>query len=588
MNILITKKESTLVIPETINFKELINNSLTLSPEAKSEMINFINSELNEQQRQIYIRNLYMCMNFNPTTDFPVNLDYVYKDMGFANKGNAMKTIKSNFTKDEDYKLILIPREKKQNAGRSEHEIMLNIDTYKTLCMLVKTPQGKEIRKYYVKLENIYNSIVKKEFDNTKVLLEENKQLLLKQQEHIEQLENKPELEGFIRKPGYIYLIKDITKLGHYKIGFADKPDKRLTQLNCGSSTFALQLVSRFKTFDKIYAEKIIHYALFPFKILKANEWFYIKNDFELAYTINIIKDCINYIEKYNIKDLVSFNEINRCLNIQKELLEINNEINLQEQTEIDRKELQNITCTQQGQQMKNKTGNYKGIHWNEDKKKWTACLKKDYINIFLGHYSSEEEGAKAYNDYALFLNNNEKTSYLLNTIPNYTSIPRDIPNENKESAFTSKYKGINFDKKRKCFTAYIRCNNKAYYLGYNEIEIEAAKLYNQQALYFNETLKTDYKLNDIPYYITISKDVYKDVQNNKKKKSSEYVGVCYENTNKIYKSYIINNKKTINIGNFKTELEAVIAYNNKAEELNKENKDTPLYKLHKINDIKE
>jgi hypothetical protein len=29
---------------------------------------------------------------------------------------------------DEDYKLLIIPREKKQNAGRSEHEIMLNVD----------------------------------------------------------------------------------------------------------------------------------------------------------------------------------------------------------------------------------------------------------------------------------------------------------------------------------------------------------------------------------------------------------------------------------------------------------------------------
>jgi hypothetical protein len=40
-----------------------------------------------------------------------------------------MKTIKSNFTLDEDYKLLIIPREKKQNAGRSEHEIMLNVVT---------------------------------------------------------------------------------------------------------------------------------------------------------------------------------------------------------------------------------------------------------------------------------------------------------------------------------------------------------------------------------------------------------------------------------------------------------------------------
>ena len=36
---------------------------------------------------------------------------------------------------------------------------MLNIDTFKSLCMLAKTDKGKEIRRYYVKLENIHNKI---------------------------------------------------------------------------------------------------------------------------------------------------------------------------------------------------------------------------------------------------------------------------------------------------------------------------------------------------------------------------------------------------------------------------------------------
>lgn len=52
--------------------------------------------------------------------------------------------MENNFTKDEDYKLILLPREKKQNVGRCEEEIMLNTDTFKNLCMIAKTQKGKE------------------------------------------------------------------------------------------------------------------------------------------------------------------------------------------------------------------------------------------------------------------------------------------------------------------------------------------------------------------------------------------------------------------------------------------------------------
>jgi hypothetical protein len=155
MDILIKKKPSELITPETINFTELVRNSnttLSLSQEYKSKMITVLNEEFTESQQQWYIANLYMYMNYHPTNDYPINLENVFHMIGFANKGNAMKTIKSNFTKDEDYKLLIIPREKKQNAGRSEHENMLNIDTFKNLCMLAKTDKGRQLLHVYYQL----------------------------------------------------------------------------------------------------------------------------------------------------------------------------------------------------------------------------------------------------------------------------------------------------------------------------------------------------------------------------------------------------------------------------------------------------
>lgn len=162
-----------IIAPKAINFKELVKNSnTTLSLNLETKMINIINTEFTEEEQQWYIANLYIYMNYHPTTDYPINLEDVFKMIGFANKGNAMKTIKSNFILDEDYKLLIIPREKKQNAGRSEHEIMLNVDTFKNLCMLAKTDRGKQIRKYYVKLENIYNRIIKEEIEEKNQQLE--------------------------------------------------------------------------------------------------------------------------------------------------------------------------------------------------------------------------------------------------------------------------------------------------------------------------------------------------------------------------------------------------------------------------------
>lgn len=123
------------------------------------------------QESQWFITNLYIYLNYHPTNDYPTNLENVFHMIGFANKSNAMKTIKSNFTKDEDYKIVLFRTEKNLNvkdlSGNDKkaafpfekadkitilpsekgqiasEDIMLNVDTFKNLYMLAKTDKGK-------------------------------------------------------------------------------------------------------------------------------------------------------------------------------------------------------------------------------------------------------------------------------------------------------------------------------------------------------------------------------------------------------------------------------------------------------------
>jgi phage anti-repressor protein len=150
MNNLIIKQES-------VNFAELVHNSntnLSLSVNCESKMIKLLDKEFTEQESQWYITNLYMYLNYHPTNDYPINLENVYKMLGFANKGNAMKTMKSNFIVDEDYKIVLFHSEKNPNnidlGGRPTNDILLNTDCFKNLCMIVRTDKAKEIRKYYI------------------------------------------------------------------------------------------------------------------------------------------------------------------------------------------------------------------------------------------------------------------------------------------------------------------------------------------------------------------------------------------------------------------------------------------------------
>ena len=102
-----------IIKPKTINFQELVRTSnTTLSLGVQTEMIQHLSEEFTSEQQQWYIANLYVYMHYHPTDDYPINLENVYKMIGFANKGNAMKAIKSNFIKEEDYKVVFSVRKK--------------------------------------------------------------------------------------------------------------------------------------------------------------------------------------------------------------------------------------------------------------------------------------------------------------------------------------------------------------------------------------------------------------------------------------------------------------------------------------------
>jgi phage anti-repressor protein len=170
------------IAPKSINFKELVTSSnTTLSLQIQDSLVERLNTNFTDDEQRWYVANLYMYMNYHATNDYPINLEDVYKMIGFVHKKNAKRTLENNFIEGEDYKTSLLPKEKSSNeeevlllptekqktdenrGGHNKETVMLNVDTFKNLCMLAKTDQGKKIRKYYVKLDNVYNELVKEE-----------------------------------------------------------------------------------------------------------------------------------------------------------------------------------------------------------------------------------------------------------------------------------------------------------------------------------------------------------------------------------------------------------------------------------------
>jgi hypothetical protein len=50
----------------------------------------------------------------------------------------------------------------KQHGGQNKQTILLNIDTFKNLCMIARTEKAKDLRRYFVKIESVVHSVVSK------------------------------------------------------------------------------------------------------------------------------------------------------------------------------------------------------------------------------------------------------------------------------------------------------------------------------------------------------------------------------------------------------------------------------------------
>jgi phage anti-repressor protein len=122
--------------------------------------LDILHKTFTDDEEKWFIANFYMYMNYHPTDDYPINLENVYKLIGFANKGNAKAAVEHNFNKHDDYKILASDRVEARWGGKNKENILLNVDTFKNLCLVAKSDLGKKVRKYYLKIEHVYNDLI--------------------------------------------------------------------------------------------------------------------------------------------------------------------------------------------------------------------------------------------------------------------------------------------------------------------------------------------------------------------------------------------------------------------------------------------
>ena len=154
-------------IGKMIDIVNLIENNpiVNLSTEYNNRLVNKIKDSFTETQQHLFVSSFYCYLNYHPTADFVIDLDDIWKWLGFHAKQNAKILLEKNFIKDKDYILLML-QDKQTNETRGGHNkqtFLLNIRCFKLFCIKAGTEKANEIHEYFVKLEDIMNGIVKEE-----------------------------------------------------------------------------------------------------------------------------------------------------------------------------------------------------------------------------------------------------------------------------------------------------------------------------------------------------------------------------------------------------------------------------------------
>jgi len=178
-----------------LNIVELIEkNPITkLSNNYNNKLLNKIKENFNEEQQKLYVSSFYCYLNYDKNNDFVIDLDNVWKWLGFKQKNNAKTLLEKNFIIDNDYVNIAFVTSKAKNesnindekikkednrGGHNKQTFMMTINCFKKFCLKADTKKAMEIHEYYIKMEETLHEIIEEESNELRLQLEQQKQEL--------------------------------------------------------------------------------------------------------------------------------------------------------------------------------------------------------------------------------------------------------------------------------------------------------------------------------------------------------------------------------------------------------------------------
>lgn len=145
----------------------ITNNPITkLNANNNNKLLEKVKANFTEMEQQLFIASFYTYLNYDKTADFIVDLDDIWRWLGFNKKFNGIRLLENFFVLNKDYKKLAPPYGGARLSSYGGHNIQkffLNIKTFKSLCLKAQTKKADEIHEYYIKLEELINEVLEEE-----------------------------------------------------------------------------------------------------------------------------------------------------------------------------------------------------------------------------------------------------------------------------------------------------------------------------------------------------------------------------------------------------------------------------------------
>ena len=361
---------------EELNIVDLIeNNPITkLSSNYNSKMLLKIQNNFTNFEQQLFLSSFYCYLNYHQVNDFVIDLDNVWKWLGFSQKYNCKNLLDKNFVIDKDYKRLLLndQEQKKGRGGHNKEIIMLNIKTFKSLCLKAGTKKADEIHEYYLKMEEIIQEVVNEECTDLKLQLETNKHDLQQKNKQLEtqiiqsdkekeQLKENTILEQFPINTQCIYIGKidnktlgiPYSKMYRETVIKFGQSNNLAERVKCHKKTYTnFRLYAAYKVKNKIEIENLIKkHPILEKRVrlittedsMTHRELLALNND---EFTLEKVEEYIKEIIKQNEYNLENYNlMLHKCDTLEIEVIHLKQEVERKDKQMFDlNKKLLNYT----------------------------------------------------------------------------------------------------------------------------------------------------------------------------------------------------------------------------------------------------